>query len=572
MHLTPRGRRTLAGTLAVIVIAGTATGLALSSGGGASPTTPRDALCKDLGELQNAFRVGALTRAQAALQQDASRYHDAGNARMARRITVLAGAVGELKDALGGKGDPQKARHKVAVALRPMPSCRRSGAVAARTPGEQPSAGPAAPPAGETGVQARGHIKHVIFLVKENRSFDNYFGRYPGADGTTTGKYLEHGRAVKIHLKRAPDVSPHDLGHSFVSSMLAIDGGRMDGFNDVTEGGDLSGYVEFTRKQIPHYWDYADRFVLADHFFTSMYGPTNPEHIYTVAATAKGIVDNPQNSSTPGMYCDDPTETAPHFVSHISKRDRKRIMRWEERVQDNYPDNVYKIARYWKQMRLCFNVHLLTDELDKAGISWKYYSDDNTFQNIMQAIRHVRYGPDWHKIQPPDRFLSDIRHHRLPQVSWINPPASYNEHPGGGVSVCAGENWTVQQLNALMRSPYWKSSVVVIVWDDFGGFYDHVPPPHYDIMGLGPRTPALIISPYTKRGGNPKGGTVDHHTYEFSSVLHFIEQLFGVHTLTARDAKADPLSGALDFGRPPDLRKMILPYRKDCPYGTTLSP
>ena len=110
------------------------------------------------------------------------------------------------------------------------------------------------------------------------------------------------------------------------------------------------------------------------------------------------------------------------------------------------------------------------------------------------------------------------------------------------------------------------------MWDDFGGFYDHVPPPHYDIMGLGPRTPALIISPWTASGDNPKGGKVDHHTYEFSSVLHFIEQIFNVSPLTDRDRSADPLSGAFDFSGQPNMKKMILPYRKDCPYGTTLSP
>jgi phospholipase C len=123
-------------------------------------------------------------------------------------------------------------------------------------------------------------------------------------------------------------------------------------------------------------------------------------------------------------------------------------------------------------------------------------------------------------------------------------------------------------MNALQRSDFWKSTAVVIVWDDFGGYYDHVVPPQYDIMGLGPRTPALILSPYTRKGDNPLGGAIDSNTYEFASVLKFIEDIFGLRSLTHRDARADPLTGAFDFSRPPDLRRLILPLRKDCPYGT----
>jgi phospholipase C len=136
--------------------------------------------------------------------------------------------------------------------------------------------------------------------------------------------------------------------------------------------------------------------------------------------------------------------------------------------------------------------------------------------------------------------------------------------------VCAGENWTVQHVNAIMHSKYWPSTAIIVVWDDFGGFYDHVPPPHYDVLGLGPRVPALIISPWTRRGNEPGGGVIDHHTYEFSSVLRFIENTFHLKPLTARDRQADPLSGAFDFKHQPDDRTFILNYRSDCPYGSDL--
>jgi phospholipase C len=134
------------------------------------------------------------------------------------------------------------------------------------------------------------------------------------------------------------------------------------------------------------------------------------------------------------------------------------------------------------------------------------------------------------------------------------------------VSVCSGENWTVEQLNALQRSTYWRTTLVVIIWDDFGGFYDHVPPPRLDIMGLGPRTPALIVSPWTVRGSNRLGGSVDHTQYESSSVLRFIEDRWGLPSLTPRDRQADPLAGALDFAQKPRMQKLILKERTDCPY------
>ena len=136
--------------------------------------------------------------------------------------------------------------------------------------------------------------------------------------------------------------------------------------------------------------------------------------------------------------------------------------------------------------------------------------------------------------------------------------------------MCAGENWTASLVNSIMKSEFWRSTVIVVVWDDFGGFYDSVAPPHFDHMGLGPRTPALIISPYTVSGDSPNGGAVDHTVYEFSSVLRFIELAFGLDPMTERDANADPLSGALDFEHP-RFKKLVLPLRQDCPYGSTLA-
>lgn len=429
-------------------------------------------------------------------------------------------------------------------------------------------------------------IEHVVFIIKENRTFNHYFATYPGAEGSTEGGTIrctedgcEDGPVVR--LKPATDTQPHDLTHCFRCGLVAINGGKMNGFNQMNGvipttpekallyGKDLSGYVYHDRDTLPNYWAYADRFVLADHFFTPMYGPTLPAHLYAVAAQSNLIVDNKSTTDREGNYCDDPTEYATRFEPKEARANAERIMELERQIARD-GESTYELGAYWGKVRLCFDIEVLPDQLEEAGISWRYYANENAWMNVLQMIRHVRYSDMWEKVQPPETFVKDVRRGEMPQVSWLVPPESYNEHPGGGKSVCAGENWTVHQINTIMRSEYWRSTAIVVVWDDFGGFYDPVPPPQYDIMGLGPRTPALIISPYTRRGENPDGGYVDKTVYEFSSVLAFIQQLFGLEPMTERDGRANPLLGAFDFENP-RFERLVLPLRQDCPYGTKLS-
>ncbi|MDQ3646244.1 MAG: hypothetical protein M3345_04835 [Actinomycetota bacterium] len=413
----------------------------------------------------------------------------------------------------------------------------------------QPSPGSSASaPPTETAL-LRKRIKHVIYIIKENRSFDNYFARYPGAEGATHGK-TSTGRMVE--LEEATDVLEPDLGHSFFAGMEAINGGRMDRFNSIVNGESLNGYTSFTREGIPNYWAYADNFVLSDHTFSSMYGPTFPEHLYTVGATANGVVDNKHQTNAEGGYCDDPGETVPRFRK-LSDRERNKVMEAEEKV------DFQTVASYWEMVRACFDFEVLPDLLNKEGISWRYHAADGSWMNALLAIKHIRFSKYWGpNVAPDDALLGDIQDEKLKQVTWIVPPPGVNEHPGGP-SVCMGENWTVELLNALMESKYWKNTAVFLTWDDFGGFYDHVPPPHYDEMGLGPRVPMLIISPWAKEG------YIDSTTYEFSSVLRFIEEVHGLGCMTDRDCGADTMLDAFDFEAPvrPKERKLILEER-DC--------
>ncbi len=315
-------------------------------------------------------------------------------------------------------------------------------------------------------------IKHVVFIVKENRTFDHYFGRYPGADGATTGVTST---GERVPLTPAPDWMGHDLGHLFFDGVKAINGGKMNGFDLVTNGHLMTGYTQFSRKTLPAYWTYADNFVLGDRMFSSMYGPTFPEHLYIVGAQAEQVTSNKLSTgkyakaqgTKPGSYCSDPEETVFRFRD-LTTDETAEVMDAERRAE------LERIESFWERVQACFDFEVLPDLLNEHGVSWRYYADDHDWRNSLHAIDHIRYSKYWGpNVLPERRAFADLRNEKLAQVSWVTPKERFNEHPGVK-SVCQGENWTVRYLNLLMRSKYWKSTAVFLIWDDFGGFYDHV--------------------------------------------------------------------------------------------------
>ena len=371
---------------------------------------------------------------------------------------------------------------------------------------------------------------------------------------------------ARVSRRDHPDISL-TAGDQVIFSSRAIPGNER--CTPGTGAPDVMGFK--TRDEIPNYWKYADRFVLADRFFTSMYGPTTPEHLYAIAADADGLIDIGNKGDDARVYCDDPEDSGAAFRS-LLPGEIPTIMDLERRI-DESPAAFAGLREYWTQRRYCIDIPTVIDELQAKGIPWRFYANENQVQNVLQIVKHLREGSAWDNLAPPESFVRDVGVGDLPAVSWLIPPWYYNEHPwefsdGSGNSVCAGENWTTHQINAIMQSPAWASTVIVVVWDDFGGFYDPVAPPGVDHMGLGPRTPALIISPFSRAGDSPDGGSVDHTVYEFSSVVRLIEDVFGLPTLTARDAGAVPLLGALDLQHP-NPEPLVLPLRTDCPYGTT---
>jgi phospholipase C len=392
-----------------------------------------------------------------------------------------------------------------------------------------------------TAALARKKIKHVVFLIKENRTFDNLFGTFPGADGATSGQTCD-GRTIE--LRPARDHTP-DAGHSFIDGVHDMNGGKMNCFR-------RQGYVQYRENQIPSYWAYARRYVLADRFFSSIYGPTGIEHLWTFAAQSDRFVDHErpgQFGTGAREFCDDPLETAWSF-KHLTAEETARVFALEA------AGSAEALRGYWMLRWPCFDVRVLPDLLREHGISWKDYRGDNQWVQPLRMVRHVRFSSMYRNVVSDEQFIPDLHSGKLPAVSWLTPAFGVSDHPP--TSMCRGEDWTVQVLNALMRSRYWSSTAVILTWDDFGGFYDHVPPPHVDIYGLGPRVPAIIISPFAKRE------YVDHDTLEFASVLKFIETIFDLPSLTSRDGTAGDMLDAFDFRQRP-VPPLIRPQR-DCSF------
>jgi len=385
-------------------------------------------------------------------------------------------------------------------------------------------------------------IKHVVFVIKENRTFDNMFGRFPGANGVTVG--IDRGEPRP--LTRALDAIPQDIKHCYRCALQAWNEGRMDGFATVSEAAHLYAYTQYLPGDLPNYWHWAREFVLADNFFASAHGPSFPNHLYTIAAQSGGAHENPiqdndllrERHRETGLFkawgCDSIEE------AYVPVEDRE--------------GNV-------KNVPPCFDFLTEADLLMEAGIPWAYYSATNMQNGYLwsayDAIRHIREDPEiWRNhVFPVDDFVRQVKAGLLQPVTWVTPRFELSEHPE--YSFCHGENWTTEIVNAVMESPHWETTAIFLTWDDYGGFYDHVPPPQVDGFGFGIRVPLLVISPYAKRG------YVTHELGEFSSVLRFIEDNFGLTQLTHRDRDATPLLSAFDFAqepRPPDP----LPVRTDC--------
>jgi len=376
---------------------------------------------------------------------------------------------------------------------------------------------------------AQAHLQHLIFIVQENRSFDHYFGTFPGAEGIP----MEDGRPSVC----VPDpivgtcVPPyHNRSqvmqggpHSQKASVAVVNGGAMDGFIRTVVKGPMycadhrmdpscSSYLGpqgqpdvmsyLTGRDIPNYWTYAKRFVLQDRLFAPADSWTLPAHLFLVSAWAARCSEpwDPMSCSS-NLVLDEARDL-------MAQESRRPIYAWTD----------------------------ITYLLHEQDVSWAYFVGDDTCAFECVGTRRVRSTADWQNplpwfttvrenrqlgnIRPHAEYFADARAGTLPTVSWIMPYAGVGEHPGNGEPVWKGMRHVTKVVNAAMQGPDWDETAIFITWDDWGGFYDHVPPPRVDDNGYGIRVPGIMISPWAR------SGMIDSQTLSFDAYLKLIEDLF----------------------------------------------
>ncbi len=442
------------------------------------------------------------------------------------------------------------------------------------------------------GAQLEGihKIQHVIVIMQENRSFDSYFGTYPGADGIP-GLAGNPGKIPCIpdparHACVRPyhDASPVNGGgpHDANNATTDISGGKMNGFLAQAEKAqktcvpgtidpsctwgvrpDVMGYHD--GKDLPNYWAYARNFVLQDHMFESTTSWSLPAHLFMVSAWSARC------RSAQAMSCTNSLDPSVVPGAAVGKASAPPIYAWT--------DLTYLLHRY--------------------DVSWGYYvfpgtqpdcaDDAMTCKSLPQNpttpsgwnplpwFADVRTDGQLKNIKPIDDFYAEARTGTLPAVSWVDPTGAVSDHPPANIQL--GQNYVTGLINTIMKGPDWNSTAIFLAWDDWGGFYDHVKPPHVDQNGYGLRVPALVISPYARRG------YIDHQTLSFDAYLKFIEDDFmKQQRLNPRtDGRPDPrpdvresqrLLGSLvrdfDFGQKPS-KPVLLPEYKPLRGGAYVS-
>ncbi len=402
--------------------------------------------------------------------------------------------------------------------------------------------GPAELPAGvdapAMGNPIGKYIKHVVVIVQENRSFDNLFAGYPGADAPTHG----YGLRGRIALRPITFVGP-DFVHDWETAVADWDHGKMDGFSQfvLPSGGTPYSYVR--RDLIRPYWSMARQYVLADHMFPTEFGGSFTAHFDLIAGTFNLSPTLAEADTPPSGYaCDAPPGTKSYTVNA-----RREV----SPLTGPFP---------------CFTqFDTMAATLDAARVPWRYYATtvlDGGIWSPFEGVSSVRYGRDWKTkiIAPSKRILGDLGNGKLASVTWVTPSLKDSDHPLGKSNL--GPSWVAGIVNAIGESRYWKSTAIIVVWDDWGGWYDNVPPPQLDFVGLGIRVPCIIISPYAKKG------YVSHTRYEYGSILKFIEQTFNLPALASlhygsgyTDARANSLEDGFNFTqRPRPFKKISAPF------------
>jgi phospholipase C len=375
-----------------------------------------------------------------------------------------------------------------------------------------------------------GKIQHVVMIVQENRTPDNLFHGLPNADIANSGKDSK-GRIIA--LTPIGLVVDYDLDHSHTGFVDMYRAGRMDGADTVPTScykGDCT-FAQFhyvDPNEVQPYLQMAAQYTFADRMFQTNQGPSFPAHQFLIAGTsaptanskffaAENVLIPPGTNQNAG--CDGPPGETVALIDPLGNETTKQ-----------FP---------------CFEHRTLIDVLDEHGISWKYYAPSaGSIWTGPNAIHHLRFGNDWlNVIIPQSKVLTDISNGQLAQVTWVIPDGRSSDH--AGINDGSGPSWVASVVNAIGNSPFWSNTVILITWDDWGGWYDHVAPTVMNSYEYGFRVPLIVMSPYAKKG------YVSHVTHDFGSLLRFTEGVFRLPVVGYADSLADDLSDCFDFTQKP---------------------
>jgi phospholipase C len=404
-------------------------------------------------------------------------------------------------------------------------------------------------------------IQHVIIITQENRSFDSYFGTYPGVDGIPMRSGVP---TACVPNPRGPCIrSYHDTAdingggpHGVANAIADVNSGKMDGFIrqrdaahrkchhandpacsvDISATPDVMGY--HTGAEIPNYWAYAKNFVLADHMFEAVKSWSLPDHLYMVSGwSARCKNSNPIScvNNIAGPY--GITRTAQAVSQELNTGSTSIDMSWTDvtwLLHAHHMSWAYYVQKGTQPD--CANSSVLTCPPVKQS------ARTPGIWNPLPLFVDVRQDHQLGNIQGLGAYFAAAKAGTLPSVSWLSPSDPDSEHPPA--SVHQGQAYVTAVINAAMKSPDWKSTAIFLTWDDWGGFYDHVVPPRVDQNGYGLRVPAMVISPYAKKG------FIDSQTLSSDAYLKFIEDDFlgGARLNPKTDGRPDPR---------PDVRESV---------------
>jgi len=372
------------------------------------------------------------------------------------------------------------------------------------------------------------------------------FHGLPGADIANSGT---NSTGQTIPLARASLVSNYDLDHSHVAFIAMYDGGKMDGADNILVmcANNASGcppanpqFKYVNPSEVQPYFQLAEQYTFGDRMFQTNQGPSFPAHQFIISGTSA-------DTATSNLFAAEnpilPANAAPTDENAGCNAPVGTLVNMID------PSGVESFQKY-----PCFEHPTLTDSLDVQAVDWRYYAPSAPHASIWvgpDAIRHIRSGGDWNKvILNQTQVLTDIANVQLPQVSWVIPSGQASDHAESNEGT--GPSWVASIVNALGNSPYWSNTAIIITWDDWGGWYDHVAPPSIlNSYEYGFRVPLIVASPYAKRG------YVSHVTHDFGSILKFIEEVFKLPSLGYADARSDDLSDCFDLTQVPSTFKPI---------------